>query len=146
MFHNRKLNNHIYRIHERALWIAYQDHDVMFNELLAKVTKHSHCRVWNWNCHFCWLKDMDQYAQWTKGGYIVNEFKSKIKTSKPENCSCKLCKIYLQRIGYLQTSSYWLAYIIHRCYYQCFFIFLPFLNFFFLFYHFSHSSLILNLT
>ena len=33
------------------------------------------------------------------------EFKSKIKTWKPENCSCKLCKIYLQRIGYLQVTD-----------------------------------------
>ena len=30
----------------------------------------------------------------------LNKFRSKIKTWKPENCPCKLCKIYLQRIGY----------------------------------------------
>ena len=36
MFHNRKLNNHINCIHERALRIAYQDHNSTFNELLAK--------------------------------------------------------------------------------------------------------------
>ena len=36
MFHNRKLNNHINRIHERALRIAYQYHNSTFNELLAK--------------------------------------------------------------------------------------------------------------
>ena len=36
MFHNRKLNNHRNRIHERALRIAYQDHNSMFNERLAK--------------------------------------------------------------------------------------------------------------
>ena len=36
MFHNRKLSNHINRIHERALRIAYQDHNSTFNELLAK--------------------------------------------------------------------------------------------------------------
>ena len=34
-----------------------------------------------------------------------NEFRSKIKTWKPENCPCKLCKIYLQRIGYLQVTN-----------------------------------------
>ena len=28
-------------------------------------------------------------------------FKLKIKNCIPENCSCKLCKTYLQRIGYL---------------------------------------------
>ena len=31
MFHNRKLHNHINRIHE-----AYQDHNSAFNELLAR--------------------------------------------------------------------------------------------------------------
>ena len=36
MFHNRKLNNHINRIHERALGIAYQDHKSTFNKLLAR--------------------------------------------------------------------------------------------------------------
>ena len=36
MFHDRKLNIHINRIHERTLRIAYQDHSLMFNELLAK--------------------------------------------------------------------------------------------------------------
>ena len=35
----------------------------------------------------------------------LNEFKKKIKTWKPENCACKLCKIYIQRIGYLQVVS-----------------------------------------
>ena len=35
----------------------------------------------------------------------LNAFKSKIKTWKPENCPCKLCKIYLQRIGYLQVTD-----------------------------------------
>ena len=36
MFHNRRLNNHINHIHERALRIAYQDHSSTFNKLLAK--------------------------------------------------------------------------------------------------------------
>ena len=35
----------------------------------------------------------------------LNEFKSKIKTWKLENCPCKLCKITIQRIGYLQVTS-----------------------------------------
>ena len=33
---NRKLNNHINRIHERALRIVYQDHNSTFEEILAK--------------------------------------------------------------------------------------------------------------
>ena len=34
-----------------------------------------------------------------------NEFKSKIKTWKLENCPCKHCKIYFQRIGHLQITD-----------------------------------------
>ena len=34
-----------------------------------------------------------------------NEFKSKIKTWKPEKWPCKLCKIYPQRIGDLQITD-----------------------------------------
>ena len=36
MFDNRKLNNHINLIHERALRILYQGHNLMFDELHAK--------------------------------------------------------------------------------------------------------------
>ena len=36
MFHNRKSNNHINHIHERALTIVYQDHNSMSEEFLAK--------------------------------------------------------------------------------------------------------------
>ena len=32
-------------------------------------------------------------------------FKSKIKNWILENCPCKLCKTYLQRIGYVQIAS-----------------------------------------
>ena len=31
----------------------------------------------------------------------INEFEHVIKTWKPGLCSCKLCKVYLQNIGYL---------------------------------------------
>ena len=40
-----------------------------------------------------------------KESMSLNKFRSKIKTWKPENCPCKLCKIYLQRIGYLQVTN-----------------------------------------
>ena len=31
----------------------------------------------------------------------INEFKHVIKTWKPDLCSCRVCKVYLQNIGYL---------------------------------------------
>ena len=36
MFDNRKLNNHINRIHERALRIVYQDYNSTFDEHCVK--------------------------------------------------------------------------------------------------------------
>ena len=33
-------------------------------------------------------------------------FMSKIKNWIPQNCSCKLCKTYFQRIGYVQIANY----------------------------------------
>ena len=36
MRHNRKLNNQINRIHERALRIEYHDHNSKFDKLFAK--------------------------------------------------------------------------------------------------------------
>ena len=32
-------------------------------------------------------------------------FKSKVKNCIPKNCPCKLCKTYLQRIGYVHISN-----------------------------------------
>ena len=31
----------------------------------------------------------------------VNTFKNKIKSGKPENCLCRLCKIYLSNKGFV---------------------------------------------
>ena len=35
----------------------------------------------------------------------INEFKHVIKIWKPDLCSCRLCKAYLQNIGYLQSAK-----------------------------------------
>ena len=35
----------------------------------------------------------------------INEFKQVIKTWKPHLCSCRLCKVYLQNIGYLYSAK-----------------------------------------
>ena len=36
MFHNRKRNNHINSVHERALRVIYRDSNAIFSELLSK--------------------------------------------------------------------------------------------------------------
>ena len=38
----------------------------------------------------------------------LNKYISKIKAQTLENCPCKLCKIYLQRIGQLQVANQYL--------------------------------------
>ena len=155
MFHNRKLNNHINRIHERALRIAYQDHSSTFNELLVKdssfkihdrnlqkllieifkvkmklvpeimneVFDFIACRYPLRNelrfklrnirtvrygietAAFVGSRIWSNMPSELKESTSLNEFKKKMKTWKPENCPCKLCKIYIQRIGYLQVAN-----------------------------------------
>ena len=35
----------------------------------------------------------------------LKDFKAKIRSWVPENCPCRLCKIYIQHIGFIQGSS-----------------------------------------
>ena len=35
----------------------------------------------------------------------INEFKHGIKTWKPDLCSCRPCKVYLQNMGHLQSAK-----------------------------------------
>ena len=153
MFHNRKLNNHINRIRERAFRIVYQDSNSKFEELLAKHGSFkTHGRnvqkllkylklKWSllpkswikfltlWNNHillerlrfksrnirtvkygietaaFVGSRIWSYMPSELKESTSLNEFRLKMKTWKPENCPCKLCQIYLQRIGYLQVTN-----------------------------------------
>ncbi len=40
-----------------------------------------------------------------KGTNTLNEFKNKIKHWKPEKCPCKLCKIYIHGVGFINVAS-----------------------------------------
>ena len=138
MFHNRKLNKHINRIHG----IAYQDHSSTFNELIAKDSsfrihdrnlqklleifkvkmklapeimnevfdfiecryplrnelrfKLRNIRTVRYGIETAAFVDSRTWSNMPselKESTSLNEFKKKIKTWKPENCPCKLCKI-----------------------------------------------------
>ena len=155
MFHNPKLNNHIHRIHERAFRIVYQDHNLTFEELLAKGGSF---RIHDRNLQrllieifkvkmklapeimnevfdiiespyplrnelkfksrnirtvrdgtettaFVGSRILSYLLSELKESTSLNEFMSKTKTWKTKNCRCKLCKIYLQRIGYIQVTN-----------------------------------------
>ena len=54
---------------------------------------------------FCGSRVWSYMRSKLKKSISLNVFRSKIKTWKTENCPCKLCKIYLQRIGYLQVTN-----------------------------------------
>lgn len=43
----------------------------------------------------------DSFSSHTKKIDSTNECKPVIKSSKPNFCSCTICKVYLQIIGYL---------------------------------------------
>ena len=109
MFENQKLNNRINHIHERALSIVYQDHNSTFDGLgnieIFKVKMKFTSEIMNEvfdikECPYPLINELR-----IKSLNSLNEFRSKIKTWKPGNCSGKLCKIYLQRIRYLQVTN-----------------------------------------
>ena len=74
-----------------------------------------------------------------KESMSLSVFRSKIKSWKPEHYPCKLCKIYLQRIGYLQVTNYYLL-IDTIIYVSLFVCLLVCLGFFFLLFAFVLSS------
>ena len=150
MFHSRKLNNRINKIHERSLRIVFDDNISTFNELLMKdnsVTIHERniqnlaielYKVLNGlspeimslifptkeNIKYCsknqfvtrnvrtvkygtetlahlgpkiWALVPDEI----KSEKSINGFKMKIKKWRPLNCPCKLCKTYINGVGYI---------------------------------------------
>ena len=152
MFHNRKLNIRINKIHERSLRIVYSDTESTFEELLQKDNSVSiHIRniqtlaieiykVVNGSSpeimkQIFTLKNSMNYAsrnifktqniRTTTYGleslrYLgpkiweivpkelkligsLAEFKKKIKSWNPNNCPCKLCKLYIYGVGYIDA-------------------------------------------
>ena len=84
IFHSRKLNNRINKIHERALRLVYKDYTSSFDDLLAKDN--------SFKIH---QRNLQKLA------IEIFKVKSKIKSWTPKNCPCKLCKNYIQHLGYL---------------------------------------------
>ena len=152
MFHSRKLNNRINKIHERALRLVYKDYTSSFDDLLAKdnsfkihqrnlqklaieifkVKKGIAPAIMNSvfelndnpyslrndmaffksrNVHtvrygietasFVGPRIWNSLPQEIKESTSLQIFKSKIKSWTPKNCPCKLCKNYIQHLGYL---------------------------------------------
>ena len=120
---------HINRIHERALGIVFQDHNPTFEELLVK---NGSFKIHDRNLVRLLIEIfkvkmklapeiMNEVFDITESPYPLIHalrFKSRnictvrygIETGAFVGsmiciCPCKLCKIYLQRIGYLQVTN-----------------------------------------
>ena len=155
MFHSRKLNNRINRIHERALRISYDDENSSFEELLLKdnsFTIHEinlqrlateMFKIKN-NLTPDFMKNVFPQSKvdinlrhkptfvtsnvksvyngtetisfrgpqiWSiipeniKNAQSLSEFQSRIKEWKPRGCMCRLCKTYIQHIGFINCYS-----------------------------------------
>ena len=154
MFHSRKLNNIINRIHERALRIAYNDYNTSFEELLIKDNSFTiHERNLqrlaiemyksknnisppfmkgvfpeSKNCINLRCKPIFETHNvktvyngtktisfrgpqiWSiiptsiKNAGTLPEFKSLIKKWKPKGCMCRLCKTYVQHVGFINCK------------------------------------------
>ena len=154
MFHSRKLNHRINKLHERALRLVYQDSKSSFGDLLTKdgaYTVHTRniqtlaielYKVWqgiapkimekvfplNSNAKYPGQNDFqsrkvkhvnygtDSLAhlgpkiwsmvplQWKTLSLSI--FSKRIRKWKPVICPCRLCKPYVQNVGYIGKISY----------------------------------------
>ena len=151
MFHSRKLNARIDRIHERALRIVYQANESLFHELLEKdksVTIHQRnlqvlateifkikigtaphiiAELFKYRDNKYSLRNPSEFERVRKNtvkfgdnslSYLapiiwdqvppvmkqydnINQFKRAIKSLIFENCPCRICKTYIQGVGFL---------------------------------------------
>ena len=153
MFHNRKFNHRINRLHERALRIVYKDDKSSFKELLIKddsFTVHErniqtlaielykvsyglspkimnlilplnsdsnypgentfktfNVKTVSWGTETLahlgpkiWSivpNDMKKFS--------LSKFTKKIRKWKPIKCPCRICKTYIQNLGYVEIRS-----------------------------------------
>jgi hypothetical protein len=156
MFHDRKINNMINRVHERALRCVYRNDTSTFEELLIKdgsftihhrniqamaiemfklkmgmgpslldnIFKLNPARQYHLRGNTDFIvppvntvhfgKDSLQYFGSVIWKLIpqnilscskLDEFKNKIRNWSPPECPCRLCKIYIQNIGYTNITD-----------------------------------------
>ena len=99
MCHNRMLNNRIKRLHERCLRIIYNDKHTSFEELLEKDKSVS---IHQKNLQVLATEIFKIY--WETSPEITQDIFSIRKQGHynlRNGCPCRICKTYLQNIGYL---------------------------------------------
>lgn len=153
MFHSRKLNNRINRIHERALRIVYRDNASSFDDLLSedesftiherniqtlaielyKVSYGLSPKIMNivfpLNTKSTYPRENDfitrnvktvSYGSETLAHlgpkiwsivpndmkkFSLSKFTKKVRKWKPQKCPCRICKIYVKNLGYVEIST-----------------------------------------
>ena len=51
------------------------------------------------------LKLWDKVPTEIKNSKSLEEFKARIKSWVPENCPCKICKLFIKHVGYLYKNN-----------------------------------------
>ena len=103
IFHRRCLNNKINSIHERALTITYQDNHRNLQVLATKMFKIRR----EFKRNICVqnkfvLSSQKHYVLKTSSALNQRTLAPlKIKNSVLFECSCRLCKTYIQQVGFL---------------------------------------------
>ena len=119
MFHSRCLNNKINSTHEGALRITYQDNASTFQELWNKDncfnTLHRNntfeiCQVHSVyhgteSLSFLGPKIWDLAPVEFRQSDSLDSFKLKTKNWVSFECPCRLCKTYIQQVGFLTVWS-----------------------------------------
>ena len=151
MFHSRKLNNRINKLHQRALQLVYRNSNLNFQDLLAldksfcihhrnlqkleiemyKV-KHNISSLlfqelfpryenpYNLRNNRCWQtsnvrtvgfgtetllfrgrKTWELLPESIQNSETLSQFKVRVKNWIPEGCTCTLCKIYINNLGFI---------------------------------------------
>ena len=153
MFHSRKLNHRINRIHERALRIVYRDTSLSFDGLLSKDQSYTihHRNIQTLAIELYKVVNglspeimniilpMNTKSKYPGSNVFItrnvktvsygteslahlapkiwsivpnemkmfslSKFTKKIRNWKPDKCPCKICKIYVKNLGYVEISN-----------------------------------------
>ena len=111
MFCSRQMDRKINRIHEKALRLVYDDYTSSFNELLKHdktisiYHRNIHCvaiEMFKAKNHLSLIVWNNMLPERLKVCSSLSEFKNAIKSWIHENCTCRLCKHYVQGLGFIK--------------------------------------------
>ena len=115
MFHNRDLEHKINKLHERALRTVYNNDNLSFSELLARDNSftiyHKNIQTLAIGIYKC-IHDLSPsfmaiykiLCSSSLGPF--EKFKKEIKSWKPSECSCRLCKNCIRGVDYVNSSRH----------------------------------------